>query len=141
MTPRSPDHKARILLVDDQPKNLLALDAVLASLGHELVWAYSGTEALRRLLQEEFVLVILDVHMPGMDGFETASLIRGRDRLRNLSIIFVSAQHKSDADVARGLAIRDSDYILKPFVPEILRAKVAVIVQRAMARQQTSAVA
>lgn len=115
-------------MVDDQARNLLALGAVLESLGAELVKVHSGEEALRRVLEESFDLILLDVHMPGIDGFQTAEQLRGSERSKHIPIVFLSAVHKSDADVSRGLALGASDYILKPFVPEILRAKVKSLI-------------
>jgi len=121
---------AKILIVDDDPRNLLALDNVLQGLGADIVQAHSGTEALRQLLQGQFAVILLDVHMPGMDGFETAALIRQRARNKHIPIIFLSAMNKADADVDAGYAIGAEEYVLKPFVPEILRAKVAALIGR-----------
>jgi CheY-like chemotaxis protein len=128
--------RARILLVDDRPENLLALEAVLGSLDQTLVRAGSGTEALRALLREEFALILLDAQMPGMDGFETASRIKARERTRDVPIIFLTAFDK-DADFAyRGYASGAADYIAKPFDPWLLRAKVQVFVDLWRARQR-----
>src|SRR5687767_12164868 len=93
-----------------------------------LVHASSGAEALRRLLQDDFALILLDVHMPGMDGFETAQLIRERERSRDTPIIFLTAANRSEAFVSRGYAVGAVDYLLKPFDPVILRQKTAVFV-------------
>ena len=117
-----------ILIVDDHPENLLALEAVLEPLGHSIIKAGSGAEALRRVLERDFAVILLDVTMPDLDGFETAALIRQRDRSRNTPIIFLTAVNKSDAFVFKGYSHGAVDYILKPFVPEILRAKVTVFV-------------
>lgn len=116
-----------ILLVDDHPENLLALEAVLDAPEYHLVRAQSGMEALRLLLQEEFSLILLDVCMPGLNGFETANLIRERPKSRNIPIIFITAVNKSDDDAARGYAAGALDYITKPFNPDALKTKVAVL--------------
>src|SRR5271165_6297032 len=126
--PRLADERVNILLVDDRPDKLLALETVLASLGQHLVLANSGTEALRHLLKQEFALIVLDVSMPGMDGFETASLIRQRSSSELTPIIFISAINYSDTHLSRGYSLGAVDYILAPIVPEILRAKVSVFI-------------
>ena len=120
---------AKILLVDDQPKNLLALNAMLEPLGQEVVQASSGKEALRHLLRDEFALVLLDVQMPVLDGYEVAELIRGRERSRAVPIIFLTAIHRDQGLVARAYTVGAVDYILKPIDPEILRSKVAVFIE------------
>lgn len=117
----------KILLVDDHPENLLALEAVLDGSGYHLVRAQSGMEALRLLLKMEFSLILLDVCMPGLNGFETAALIRERPKSRNIPIIFVTAVNKSEEDVAKGYSVGAVDYVLKPFDPNELKAKVAVL--------------
>jgi signal transduction histidine kinase len=119
----------RVLLVDDRADNLLALRAVLEPLGHELVEASSGEEALRHLLAGEFAIIILDVQMPGLDGFETARLIRGRERTRYVPIIFLTAISGEPEHYLRGYQSGAVDYVYKPFEPEILRAKVSVFVE------------
>jgi len=119
----------KILLVDDQPKNLLALSAMLEPLGQEVVQASSGKEALRHLLRDEFALVLLDVQMPVLDGYEVAELIRGRERSRAVPIIFLTAIHRDQRLVARAYTVGAVDYILKPIDPEILRGKVAVFIE------------
>jgi len=119
--------RCKILLVDDQPEKLVTLKAVLAELGEELVEANSGREALRRLLEEDFALILLDVNMPGMDGFETATLIRQRKSSEDTPIIFVTA-FSDDALSARGYSLGAVDYIITPFVPEVLKSKVSVFV-------------
>jgi signal transduction histidine kinase/DNA-binding NarL/FixJ family response regulator len=119
---------SNILLVDDQPANLLALSAVLEPLGQRLVKAASGQEALAHLQREEFALVLLDVRMPGLDGFETARLIRQRGFSRPPPIFFITASHGDEAHVRQGYAQGAADYILKPFDPDILRTKVSVFV-------------
>ena len=113
-----------LLLVDDRAENLLALEAVLEPLGHPMVRAESGEEALRRLLAEDFAVIVLDVQMPGMDGFETAEQIKQRERTRDIPIIFVTAIYKEDPFVKRGYEAGAIDYFSKPFDPEILRLKV-----------------
>ena len=123
------DERANILIVDDRADKLLALETVLASLGQNLVLARSGTEALRLLLQNEFALIVLDVSMPDMDGFETAALIRQRPRCELVPIIFVSAVNYSDTHLSRGYSLGAVDYILAPIVPEILRAKVSFFIE------------
>lgn len=119
---------AAILLVDDEPKNLTALTVVLEAPDRRLVLAGSGEEALKHILLEDFAVIILDVHMPALDGFETAAIIRARDRSRNVPIIFLTAAIRDDAQVARGYSLGAVDYILKPFDPDILRTKVSVFV-------------
>ncbi len=120
---------AKILLVDDQPKNLLALNAMLEPLGQEVVQASSGKEALRYLLRDDFALVLLDVQMPVLDGYEVAELIRARERSRAVPIIFLTAIHRDQRLVARAYTVGAVDYILKPIDPEILRSKVAVFIE------------
>jgi signal transduction histidine kinase len=122
------DTQAGILLVDDRPENLLALEAVLAGLGH-LVRAGSGEEALRHLLHQDFAVVLLDVQMGGLDGFETAQLIRGRDRSRHTPIVFLTAYEYNRLPVEQAYSLGAVDYLLKPLVPRILRAKVAGFVE------------
>jgi two-component system, sensor histidine kinase and response regulator len=120
--------RSSILLVDDREDNLLALEAILAPLGQELVRAHSGREALRHLLQRDFALILLDVSMPAMDGFETAALIRQRPRSEHTPIIFVTSMSDSANYVSRGYALGAVDYIPSPVVTEVLRAKVSVFV-------------
>jgi two-component system, sensor histidine kinase and response regulator len=124
----TPD-KVNILMVDDSPDKLLAMESVLEDLGQNLVKVHSGNEALRILLKQEFALILLDVNMPGMDGFETASLIRQRKSLEHIPIIFVTALSTTDADVFKGYSFGAVDYILTPIVPEILKIKVGVFVE------------
>ncbi|HLL87880.1 MAG TPA: response regulator, partial [Tepidisphaeraceae bacterium] len=119
--------KASILIVDDRPEKLLALEAVLEDLGQNIVRAFSGREALRQLLQQDFAVILLDVNMPGMDGFETAQLIRQRKSSEHVPIIFVTA-FGDDIHAARGYQLGAVDYIEAPVVPEVLRTKVAVFV-------------
>ncbi len=123
-----PALNANILAVDDHPENLVALEAILASLGQNLVKATSGMEALRCLLNEDFAVILLDVQMPGMDGFETATLIRQRSRSQYTPIIFLTAINHSDTHVARGYSLGAVDYLFKPIEPEVLISKVSVFV-------------
>jgi CheY-like chemotaxis protein len=120
--------KAKILLVDDRPENLLALEAILSSLDQTLVRAGSGEDALKALLSEDFAVVLLDVQMPGMDGFETASHIKRREKTKDLPIIFLTAIDKEPQHAFRGYAAGAADYLAKPFDPWVLRAKVQVFV-------------
>jgi PAS domain S-box-containing protein len=122
-----------VLMVDDRPENLIALEAILSDIGRpdeklNLIRAESGVVALRRLLEAEFALILLDVQMPGMDGYETASLIRQRERTQHTPIIFLTAINTSDLNVARGYSLGAVDYISKPFSADVLRSKVAVFV-------------
>jgi signal transduction histidine kinase len=118
-----------ILLVDDNPAKGLALQSALAPLGQRMVMARSGREALKYLLGQDFATVILDVHMPDMDGFETAQFIRARARSAHTPIIFVSAINLAETDALRGYALGAVDYIFAPIIAEVLRAKVAVFVE------------
>jgi PAS domain S-box-containing protein len=128
--------KANILLVDDQPANLLALRAILDDLGQNVVEAHSGDDALRQLLKDDFAVVILDVQMPGLDGFETAKLIRGRKNSRHTPIIFLTAFESDDFQVERAYSLGAVDYLVKPVIPVILRAKVAGFVELLKKSQQ-----
>ncbi len=121
------DGKVNILLVDDKPQQLLALETILEEPRQNIVRAYSGTEALRKILQEEFAVILLDVNMPGMDGFETASLIRQRKATEHVPIIFVTA-FGDETQISKGYGLGAVDYILTPVVPEVLKTKVAVFV-------------
>jgi CheY-like chemotaxis protein len=120
--------KAGVLMVDDRPDNLLALEAILQPLELRLVRAASGEEALKRLLNDEFAVILLDVQMPGMDGFETAAHIKQRDRTSGIPIIFLTAISREVQHQLRGYDAGAVDYLAKPFEPEVLRAKVAVFV-------------
>src|SRR6266446_5529087 len=126
--PAPADEKVNILIVDDRPDKLLAHETVLAELDQNLVRATSGRDALRCLLHQDFAVILLDVNMPGMDGFETAALIRQRPRSETTPIIFVSAVNDNVKYIARGYSLGAVDYMLTPVVPEILRAKVGVFV-------------
>ena len=119
---------AKILLVDDDPENLIALEAVLEGLGEELVKASSGADALWKLLEDDFSVILLDVKMPDMDGFEAASLIRARERSRNTPIIFLTGL-KGEEYLHRGYYVGAVDYLYKPIVPDVLRSKVSVFVE------------
>src|SRR5918996_3419665 len=118
------DHPVRVLLVDDNPENLLALEAILAPLGCRLLRAMSGEEALKILLDEDCAVILLDVNMPGLSGYETAALIRERERTAHVPIIFLTAYHKDEADVVRGYAYGAVDYVFKPVAADVIRAKV-----------------
>src|SRR3954465_12746639 len=122
------EQKVSILIVDDRHDKMLAYQAILSDLEENLVCAKSGKEALRCLLKQDFAVILLDGNMPGMDGFETASLIRQRPRSETTPIIFISAVNDTETHVSRGYSIGAVDYILTPVVPEILRAKIAVFV-------------
>jgi PAS domain S-box-containing protein len=128
--------KVNILLVDDQPGKLLSYQAMLNGLNESLVLARSGREALQYLLKEDFALILLDVIMPDMDGFETATLIRQHPRLEQMPIIFVTALSTSDLDRLKGYELGAVDYVFVPVVPEILRAKVSVFVELYRKRQE-----
>ncbi|GAC1354078.1 MAG: response regulator [Polyangiales bacterium] len=128
--------QARILLVDDHPPNLVALDAILESLGQELVRATSGEEALKHLLNGDFACILMDVQMPGLDGFQTATMIRARPRTRGVPIIFLTAYSKEPSHVFRGYRTGAVDYLVKPFDPDVLRSKVSVFVDLHLAREQ-----
>lgn len=124
----STSSKANILIVDDDSKNLLALQELLESLEQKLMLANSGEEALRCVLQSEFAVILLDVHMPGMDGFTTARMIRERERSRNTPIIFLTGAYEDMASTFRGYEVGAVDYIVKPLIPEILKSKISVFV-------------
>lgn len=127
---------ARILMVDDRPENLLALEAILSVFDHDLVRASSGDEALKALLGQDFAVILLDVSMPGMDGLETAAHIKRRERTRDVPIIFLTAVHPDAEHAFRGYSAGAVDYVSKPFDPWVLRAKVAVFVDLYCKRQQ-----
>src|SRR3954468_10977771 len=136
----SPQAPVEILIVDDRPENLLALEAILEPLGQLLVRAHSGDEALRLLLKHDFAMILLDVQMPGINGFETARLIKSRERTKYIPIIFLTAISKDEEYVFEGYSVGAVDYMTKPFQPDILRSKVSVFVdlyqkQRQLASQ------
>ena len=124
----STEPTANILIVDDDRRTLLGMEALLSSPGRQIVTAQSGQDALRWLLRRDFSLILMDVRMPDMDGFETADLIRKSERLRHIPIIFLSAIDTLEADVYRGAAKGAVDYLFKPVVPEVLKSKVSVFV-------------
>ena len=127
---------ASILLVDDREENLLALEAILSGLGHELVRATSGPQALKHLLTEEVSLILLDVQMPDMDGYETAAHIKSRPRTQDIPIIFLTAIDREAHQAYRGYAAGAVDFLAKPFDPWVLRAKVEVFVGLQQERQR-----
>ena len=121
--------KADILLVDDRRDKCLAMETVLAELGENVVTVHSGKEALRRLLEKDFAVILLDVNMPGLDGFETAFLIRQRKSSEHTPIIFVTGISDTDTHLSRGYSLGAVDYILTPVLPDVLRTKVSVFVE------------
>jgi signal transduction histidine kinase len=128
--------RVNVLLVDDQPENLVALEAMLESLGQNLILASSAREALRVLLRTDVAVILLDVKMPEMDGPETAALIRERERTRLTPIIFLTAAEPSESDLLRGYAAGAVDYLVKPVVPALVRCKVSVFVELAKKNEQ-----
>ena len=139
------DERASILLVDDMEDNLLALEAVLMSLNEPLVRARSGEEAMKALLRQRFAVVLLDIRMPGMDGFETAANIKRLDQTKDVPIIFLTGSDSDAGYAFRGYATGAADYLTKPFDPWVLRAKVTVflelhrknqLLERMLAREQ-----
>ncbi|EKX64699.1 response regulator [Streptomyces ipomoeae] len=149
MTPQDrTDGRAGILLVDDMEDNLIALEAVLASLNEPLVRARSGEEAMKALLRQRFAVVLLDIRMPGMDGFETAANIKRLDQTKDVPIIFLTSSDSNAGYTFRGYATGAADYLTKPFDPWVLRAKVSVFLdlhrknlqlERLLARQREHA--
>src|SRR5690606_5353673 len=123
------EDKVNILLVDDQPARLLSYRSVLEELGQNLVCAHSGAEALSCLMDREFALILLDVSMPGMDGFETAEMIHEHPRFESTPIIFVTGVHDTEFDRLKGYKLGAVDYVSIPVVPEILRGKVSVLIE------------
>ncbi len=132
----SDDQRVDILIVDDRPENLLALEAILEPLGQRLVRASSGRDALRRLLERDFAVILLDVQMPGMNGFETARIIKARERTRHVPIIFLTAISKDEGYVFEGYSVGAVDYLFKPFQPAVLRSKVAAFVDLHLKQKQ-----
>ncbi|MEG6586818.1 PAS domain S-box protein [Dendrosporobacter sp. 1207_IL3150] len=116
--------KVNILMVDDHPENILALEAVLASEEYNLISADSGEQALRYVLQEDFAVILLDVQMPGLNGFETAKLIKAREKSRHIPIVFITAINHPPDYISEGYSVGAIDYIVKPFQPNSLRSKV-----------------
>src|SRR5437660_567985 len=125
----APDDRPAVLLVDDRPENLVALEAVLAPLNVTLLQAGSGDDALRHLLTTDVSVILLDVQMPDLDGFETAARIKERERTRNTPIIFLTAISSQHEHVLRGYSTGAVDYLAKPIDPDILRAKVSAFVE------------
>jgi signal transduction histidine kinase len=123
------DEKINILMVDDQPGKLLTYESMLSGLGENLIKAHSGMEALEHLLKTNIALVLMDVSMPGMDGFETAQMIHEHPRFQNTPIVFVSGIHVTDLDRLKGYQHGAVDYVSVPVVPELLRAKVKVFAE------------
>ena len=121
--------KQKILLVDDRPENLLVLENILEEPDRELVKANSGKEALRYLLKDDYALILLDVQMPEMDGFETATMIRGREKSKSIPIIFVTAISNEEKNIFRGYKAGAVDYMSKPFEPDILKTKVKIFLE------------
>src|SRR5688572_30881864 len=130
--------KAKILLVDDRPENLLALEAILSALDQTLVRASSGEEALKALLTDDFAVILLDVQMPGMDGFETAAHVKRREKTRDIPILFLTAIDGEAHQAFRGYAAGAVDYLAKPFDPWVLKAKVGVFVELYERRRELS---
>jgi signal transduction histidine kinase len=128
-----------VLLVDDHEENLVAMEAALAPLDYRVVTATSGEDALRRLLLDDFALVVLDVQMPGIDGFETALAIKGRERTKDVPILFLTAISREEEHRLQGYATGGVDYLFKPISPELLRAKVAVFVELHMKQMEVEA--
>src|SRR5207245_10915859 len=127
--------RVNILVVDDRPSKLIAMEVLLADLGENVVCVGSGADALRQLLEREFALILLDVNMPDMDGFEAAALIRQRPKLQHIPIIFMTAG-SDDTHALQGYSLGAVDYILTPVVPEVLRTKVKVFVELFMMTEQ-----
>jgi signal transduction histidine kinase len=127
--PQQAGDKVNILLVDDQQARLLTYQSILQELGQNLVYAHSGAEALERLMDTEFALILLDVSMPGMDGFETAAMIHDHPRFESTPIIFVTGVHDTEFDRLKGYKLGAVDYVSIPVVPEILRGKVSVLIE------------
>src|SRR5687767_294542 len=123
------DEKINILMVDDSATNLMALESILQGPDRNLVRASSGEDALRYLLNNDVAVILMDVYMPGLDGLETAELIRGRDRSKNIPIIFLTADSSGGRHLSRGYSLGAVDYIVKPVEPDILRTKVAVFAE------------
>ena len=133
--------RAAILLVDDQPENLMALEAVLEPLGQRLIRAASGQEALRVVLREDLALILMDVEMPGMDGFETATEIKRREKSRQIPIIFLTAARLEAPEAFRGYEVGAVDYLAKPYSPAVLRSKVQIFVELHEARREAELMA
>lgn len=124
----SPEDKVNLLLVDDQPNNLVLLEAVLDLPEYHLVKASSGFEALKQLVQDDFAVILLDVMMPDLDGFETARLIKQRDESKQTPVIFISAMEPDDEAIFKARSLGAGDYLIKPIDIDLLKAKVAAFV-------------
>jgi two-component system sensor histidine kinase/response regulator len=135
MNPITQD-KPNILLVDDRPENLTVLGELLGTADHHLVFARSGEEALKQILNKDFAAILLDVQMPGIDGFETAELIRQRRQTANTPIIFITAASQTSETMLRGYSLGAVDFLFKPIIPEILKAKTKVFVNLFTMRQE-----
>jgi len=130
--------QARILLVDDRPENLVALEAILSSLGQILVPVRSGEQAVQAVLADEYAVVLLDIMMPGMDGFETAAQIKRHAKSRDVPIIFLTAATMQPEQAFRGYAAGAVDYLAKPFDPWVLKSKVQVFVDLYLKREASA---
>lgn len=126
----------KILLVDDRPENLLVLEGVLEGCGYELVKALSGPEALRVVLKQSFDLVLLDVQMPGMDGFEVAELLRGKRETKDIPLIFITANSKEAKYIQRGYDVGAENYLFKPIDPDELKSKIDTVLKHQKYRKQ-----
>ncbi|NYE07451.1 PAS domain S-box-containing protein [Bacillus niacini] len=134
---KTPSQKVNILMVDDHPENLLALEAVLNSPNYNLISAHSGKEALKCMLQHDFAVILLDVQMPGLNGFDTAKLIKAREKTKNIPIIFITAISQEIEHVHQGYSVGAIDYIFKPFQPETLKKKIEQFVKIHQNHQET----
>ena len=123
------EESVNILVVDDRPENLMALEGLLEAPDCNIIKAVNGREALKRILEQDFALILLDVHMPVMDGFETARLIKQREKSRYVPIIFLTAVSKDDKYISEGYTVGAVDYLLKPLDPYILKSKVSIFVE------------
>jgi response regulator RpfG family c-di-GMP phosphodiesterase len=123
-----PDEKVNLLLVDDRPNNLILLEAILDSPDYHLVKAFSGKEALKHLLRDDFALILLDIMMPEMDGFETAKLIKQRSQSKDIPIIFITAMEPDQETMFKANSVGAVDYLFKPFDSDMLKSKVSVFV-------------
>jgi CheY-like chemotaxis protein len=135
----SRDERVTILMVDDQPSKLLTYEVMLADLGENLIKAHSGKQALELLLKTDVAVVLMDVSMPDLDGFELAEIIRQHPRFQRTAIIFISAIHLTDGDRLKGYQSGAVDYISVPVIPEVLRAKVSVFAELHRKSKQTEA--
>ena len=136
MTGASRPERANILVADDSHENLLAVEQILEPLGHNVVMCTSGEDVLRRLLLDEFAVILLDVRMPGMDGLQTAAQIKQREKTSHIPIIFLTAVHQAPNDVLKGYSAGAVDYLAKPFEPWVLLSKVAVFLDIYLAHKQ-----